>query len=244
MTVFALVHGGQHGAWCFDPLVAELHQRGHQAIAVDLPAEDITAGAKDYAGVVVGSLSGVDDQVVVVGHSLGGLTIPLVAEARPVKRLIFVCCSYPEPGRSVAEVMEEEGKPLNAHPGQLYLSPPEVARAEFYNLCPREVQDWAIGRLRPQARTPHLEVTPLKRWPDTPLAVIFTTGDRTLPRDLALRLAQRAHPGVTPIEMPGDHSPFLSRTAELADLLIRLAEPESNNVAQGADGGGKTLWKS
>jgi pimeloyl-ACP methyl ester carboxylesterase len=225
VAVFSLVHGGQHGSWCFDLLAAELARRGHITIAVDLPAEDVAAGAADYAKVVVDSLAAVDDDLVVVGHSLGGLTIPLVALARPVRRLVFLCCSYPEPGRSVADVMDEEGKPLHARPGQLYLSSPDVARAEFYNLCPRELQDWAISRLRPQARTPHLEVTPLERWPDVPRTVIFTTNDMTLPRDLALRLARRALPDVTPIEFPGDHSPFLSRPAELAELLVRLAEP-------------------
>ena len=47
---------------------------GHQAIAVDLPCEDKNAGAREYAGVVIDSLSDVKGAVVVVAHSLGGLT--------------------------------------------------------------------------------------------------------------------------------------------------------------------------
>ncbi len=226
MAVFSLVHGGQHGAWFFEPVPAELTRRGHRAIAIDLPADDVQAGAGDYAELVIRSLAGAGDDVIVVGHSLAGLTLPLVATARPVRRLVFVCCSYPEPGRSVAEVMEEENNPLHARPGQLYLSPPDEARARFYNLCPPDVQEWAIPRLRPQARTPHLEVTPLERWPDTPRTLVFATDDRTLPRDLAIRLARRALPDDDPIEVAGDHSPFLGRTLAVAELLAGLAEAD------------------
>ena len=38
-----------------------------------------------------------------VGHSLAGLTIPLVAARRPVRRLVFLCAVVPEFGRSLAD---------------------------------------------------------------------------------------------------------------------------------------------
>ena len=44
MTVFSFVHGGQQGAWCFEPLIAELDRRGYESIAVDLPIDDPTPG--------------------------------------------------------------------------------------------------------------------------------------------------------------------------------------------------------
>src|SRR4029077_5733271 len=34
---FVLVHGGFHGAWCWERTVAELHALGHDAVAIDLP---------------------------------------------------------------------------------------------------------------------------------------------------------------------------------------------------------------
>ena len=37
--------------------------------------------------------------VILVGHSLGGLTIPVVAEHRPVAGLIFLCAFLPDPGK-------------------------------------------------------------------------------------------------------------------------------------------------
>jgi pimeloyl-ACP methyl ester carboxylesterase len=76
MSLFALVHGGAHGGWCWELLVPELEKRGHSTVAPDLPIEDDAAGAREYARVVAAALPTNDDDVVVVGHSLGGLTIP------------------------------------------------------------------------------------------------------------------------------------------------------------------------
>lgn len=71
MASFSLVHGAWHGGWCWDPVRAELEARGHVVHTPDLPCEDVAAGVAEYAAAV----SAAD---VVVGHSLGGFTIPLV----------------------------------------------------------------------------------------------------------------------------------------------------------------------
>src|SRR6478736_2463372 len=113
MAVFSLVHGGQQGAWCFEPLRRELAQRGHSSIAIDLPNEDPDAGASEYADAVVDSLADVDCETIVVGHSLGGLTIPLVAERRPVALLVFICAAIPEPGRSLADLVSDAATPAS-----------------------------------------------------------------------------------------------------------------------------------
>jgi len=60
-------------------------------VTVDLPCEDPAALFDDYAAIVVDALESTDGDVVVVGHSLGGQTIPLVAARRPVRRLVFLC---------------------------------------------------------------------------------------------------------------------------------------------------------
>ena len=81
MATFGLVHGAWHGAWCWDLLVPELELRGHAAIAMDLPCEDREATFFDYADTVTAALGDSSD-VVLVGHSLAGMTIPLVGLRR------------------------------------------------------------------------------------------------------------------------------------------------------------------
>jgi pimeloyl-ACP methyl ester carboxylesterase len=230
--VFGLVPGGQHGAWCWSRLVPELELRGHEAIAIDLPIDDIDAGAAVYARVVAEALDGVTEPVVLVGHSLGGLTIPLVPALRPVRRLVFLCAAHPEPGRSYFGALAEESRDavgpmtrshLDGSAPALHRSTPQVAREIFYSDVDRDLQDWAIPQLRPQSGRPHREITPLEAWPDTPTTVIHAADDRAIPLPLAVRRTRRLF-GVDPIVIPGGHSPFLSRPAELAELLAGLAD--------------------
>lgn len=218
------------GAWCFDLLIPELKARGHQAIAVDLPAGDPAAGTREYAEVVIDSLSAVAGPVIVVGHSLGGLTIPLVAQARPVERLVFLCAALPEPGRSHHEVKAEEpgeavgafAQTIWAAPGESHLATPEVAREMFFHDCAPDVQDWALARMRRQQRRPLREITPLLSWPPTPRSHLAATEDRCIPLPAARRTAWRLF-GERPAELPGGHFLFLSRPAAVADALSALA---------------------
>jgi len=91
MTTFGLVHGAWHGGWCWQYLIPELEARGHRAVAMDLPTDDPQAGAERYAAIVVRALDSFDEDVVLVGHSLAGLTIPVVASLRPVRHLVYLC---------------------------------------------------------------------------------------------------------------------------------------------------------
>jgi pimeloyl-ACP methyl ester carboxylesterase len=90
-ATYVLVHGGWLGAWSWEGVVQRLEAAGHRAYAVDLPghggrrheAVRRPTGA-DYAAAVVERLTELDlRDVVLVGHSLGGLTVQLVAQQVP-----------------------------------------------------------------------------------------------------------------------------------------------------------------
>src|SRR5947209_6342173 len=102
MATFGLVHGVCAGGWCWEGVTPLLEAAGHDVVAVDLPCEDRDATFSDYAEVVHEAL-GARDDVVLVGHSTGGLTIPLVAVGRPVRELVFLCGVIPVPGQSVVD---------------------------------------------------------------------------------------------------------------------------------------------
>lgn len=76
MSTFALVHGGFHGAWCWEQLSPLLQKDGHRVVTMELPLEDSAATFDTYADVVCAALEDSDDDVVLVGHSYGGNTIP------------------------------------------------------------------------------------------------------------------------------------------------------------------------
>jgi pimeloyl-ACP methyl ester carboxylesterase len=228
VTTFALVHGAWHGAWCWERLAPELERRGHAVVAVDLPCDDPAATFADYARVVVDALGDAGDDVVVVGHSLGGLAIPLVAARRPVRALVYLCALVPIPGASLSEQLRAEpdtfvpgydaGLAIDRERGTSRWVDFGVARERLYGDCAEADARRAFDRLRPQASGPNRVPCPLDALPDVPTAAIVGAGDRIVDPAHGRRVA-RERLGVAPVELAGDHSPFLSRPADLADLL-------------------------
>jgi len=237
MATFGLVHGAWHGAWCWELLVPELERRGHRAIAMDLPCEDRTASFFDYSDAVRAAL-GDASEVVLVGHSMAGITIPLVALSRPVRLLVFLCALVPDqPGDTT------EGGP-QTHPdgafdalvrhedGSHSWPSAETAARTLYQDCRPELVDSAFARLRPQQTALWDGWGPLERWPDVPVASIHCQDDRAVNPVWSSWVA-RNRLGVESVELPGGHSPMLARPASLADALVAAANTAVASAARG-----------
>jgi pimeloyl-ACP methyl ester carboxylesterase len=229
MTTFCLIHGSWHGKWCFEWLTPYLEAAGHRALAVELPSDRPGTTCSEYAELVAAELGEDDDEVILVGHSFGGLTIPLVAALRPVRRLVYLAALIPKPGMSMTEQFEsgeeaivfEGGRELNPEGTLSRWSDREAATAAMYHDCTPEDACWAWSKLRPQSRAAQNEVCPLNELPDLPTNYVACRDDRMASTEWGRRTAQ-ARLGTDPLEIDGGHCPFLSRPRELADLLVGL----------------------
>ena len=225
-TTFALIHGAWHGAWCWEPLVAELGGRGLRAVAVDLPCDDPAVTTVDNATQVVEALGNADD-VVVVGHSLGGIVAPVVAQLRPVRKVVLLAALVPRPGRSLSDVMRSEPEcttdefdkaPRHFGDHGAVTWDPDVAAGLFFRACDPETARRAAARLRPQVWTTSQEITPLERWPDCEIVSVVCADDEVLAPDWSRRIARDVL-GIEPLELPAGHSPMLSHPTDLAEAL-------------------------
>jgi pimeloyl-ACP methyl ester carboxylesterase len=230
VTAFGLVHGAWHGAWCWERLAAELESLGHETAAAELPSDEPDSTLDQYAAVAAESLEGFDEPVVIVGHSLGGLTIPLVPALRPVSALVFLAAFVPRPGISAAEEFETGGFQLAPgfgagrmidDLGRSYWDPEKAAESFFGDLDPAEARAYA-ARLRPQGQRSQQEPHPLEAWPEVPSHFIHCARDASHTREFDEAHA-RERLGVEPLEIDSDHSPFLSHPRELAAILDGLA---------------------
>jgi len=226
---FVLVHGAWHAGACWRPLVEELERRGERAVAPDLPSEDPAATVDDYAQAVVDAAEAFDEPVIVVGHSLGGLTVPLIPARRPVAGLVFVAAILPEPGRVPGEVLGPEAFAEGfddlavlqmANDDGASRWPRDAAIAAFYHDVPEPLVTEAVGLLRAQAWLPTQQPWPLEAWPDVPMRYVACDDDRILDPGWQVRIAKERL-GITANVLPGSHSPMLTRPADLADLLLK-----------------------
>lgn len=228
MTTFCLVHGAWHSAACWDPTAAVLRARGHSVVAMDLPCSDAAAGIEDYVDVVLDAL-GDAQEVVLVAHSLGGLTASVVADRRPVRELVLVAALLPKPGVAMSQDVATfddtfatgwERRSAHQLIGQHGSStwPVDAAVDAFYHDCDPVLAVWAARQLRPQAWTVAGQPSPLLAYPDVETHAIVCADDRVLNPAGSARLAhERFGARVTWLE--GGHSPMLARPEALADAL-------------------------
>jgi pimeloyl-ACP methyl ester carboxylesterase len=229
MITFGLVHGAYHGSWCWQRLTSELERLGHRVLTVDLPNEDPQAGASEYAAAALRAFADAGEDLVVVGHSLAGLTIPLIAAARPVRHLIFLSAMLPRPGKAQDEVLSAEPDMVLPGPqGGAYQDPrgatrwrPDAAARWFFADCPADLAAWAASRLSGQCWKITREVTPLSGWPGVPCTSVFGSRDPVINPEWS-RQAALSVLGVQPIEIDAGHSPFLAAPATLAQVIDDL----------------------
>ena len=210
MATFALIHGGGGGAWDWHLVVPELQGRGHDAVAVDLPNETESAGWSDYADVVVEAVDGCRN-VIVVGHSLGGFTAPLVCARIPVDLLILVAAMVPAPGELFEHWWTNAGYEDSGIDDVFYHDvPPQLAAA-----AQRHERSETARALR--------EPWPLDAWPDTPTRYLLCRDDRMFTPAWARRHA-RERLGIEADEIDGGHYVALCRPRELAERLDAYAQ--------------------
>jgi surfactin synthase thioesterase subunit len=217
MAKFVLVHGAWHGPWCWELLARELEGRGHEVAAPDLHMDDPTA---ELGGLV--EACGAHPDAVVVGHSCGGLVLPLVEAHHHV----YLCAFIPLPGEPPAKVFGEAihddfGGTEHDELGRTYWPNVDLVASRFYRGHDRAWAEWAFPKLRPQGQTAASEPYPLPARPATPSTYVLAREDPAIRAEWA-RARAPDWLGVRPHELDGGHFPMLDRVSELADLLERV----------------------
>jgi pimeloyl-ACP methyl ester carboxylesterase len=211
---------------------------------MDLPIGNESATLSQFADAVIQALPKTDDDIVLVGHSMAGTIIPLVAEAVKVRQLVFVAALIPYPGISTLDQFShhldsDTLKSFNYQPKALskleqFHSEPDmyepasvgkdysdeaVLRDFFFHDCQPDVTQWALSKSRSQQSMAYMfETNPLKALPSVERKYIVGTNDRIISPTWS-RYAAHKRLGVDAIEVASGHCPHLSHPDLLASVL-------------------------
>lgn len=116
VTNYVLVHGGFIGGWYWRDVAELLAKEGHRVEVVEqLPSIGTDPAAlgdlQADAAVVRQTIDAVGDQVVLVGHSYGGMVITELADHSAVAHSVYLSGLWPQRGQSAMDVVAGTGPP-------------------------------------------------------------------------------------------------------------------------------------
>lgn len=214
LAIFVLIHGGGSTAWDWHLVRPLLEASGHDVIAVDLPIEDENAGLEDYVHVVAVAV-GDARHTIVVGHSLGGFTAPLVCDELKADGLVYLAGMIPLPGETFTDWWSNTGHDRET------IEPDTLA--SFFNGVPEELIHQARNKGRDQQGEWMARPWPGQRHPDVPTGAILCRDDQFFPSSFMKRQV-RQRLGIEPVEIPGGHYATLSNPDAVATALNDFAQ--------------------
>jgi pimeloyl-ACP methyl ester carboxylesterase len=232
MMRVVFVHGAcvKDGAWWWHRTGELLAERGVAGEAPALPScgeagepagADGPGLAEDVAS-VRDVLTASGEPTVVVAHSYGGIvTAQAAAGVDAVRHLLLVSSYLPEVGQSLSSFGGEEPAPfLDVDPeGGTFTVRPEALAGTFLQDCDPEIQRQAMDKTARQSLAVLGQPVTSAAWQSVPSTYLVCARDRGTPADLQRGFAARAG---RVVELDSGHHPFLSRPAEVRDLILGL----------------------
>jgi pimeloyl-ACP methyl ester carboxylesterase len=235
MPVFVLVHGTGHGGWCWQKVVPILRRSGADAYAQTLTGVsdrshlldcgvDLTTHIMD-----VGNLLVYEDlsDVVLVGHSYGGMVISGVAATAPerLRQLIYLDAYVPSAGESEVDLWPSEMRAeiesdATAHSG---LRPPPSP--EFMGITDPALVDWVRERITAHPMATYTEAVPPGSARSNALARAYISCTEGPLTPVFEPFAEKAREAGWPVrEIPTGHDAMLTAPETLAELLLELSD--------------------
>jgi pimeloyl-ACP methyl ester carboxylesterase len=233
MIPIVLVHGGGLDGRCWGPLLPYLTG---PAFAVDLPgrgAHPAPLDTVDFAACAASVRDDIDaagfDEVVLVGHSLAGCSMPTMIDllGGRVRHAVFVACTVPENGRNAFDTLDPEIQAYAdanaASDAEPQAMSPELAKIVLGTDLTDEQFAWCAERLvaeAPGLTTEPVDLTPLRT--SMPRTWVRTLGDIIVSAEKQARFAENV--GNCPVvDLDAGHMCMISQPEALARTVNEAA---------------------
>lgn len=218
-----LVHGGFVDGSGWAGVYRILRNKGYNVVAVQNPTKSLA----DDVATTRAAIESVDGDVVLVGHSYGGVVITEAGTHPKVSSLVYITAFAPDKGESVASLIANPppGAPvppiLPPKDGYLFLDRTKFAESFAADVEPDTASfmadsqvPWGVDALSGAVTEP--------AWRTKPSYYLVASEDKMIPPPAQRAMAGRAKAKVT--EVPGSHAIYVSKPAEIAEFIRQAAE--------------------
>lgn len=216
-----------HGAWAdgtsWSRVIPWLLDAGLNVVAVQNPLASLEGDVANTTRVI-------NDQpgdVILVGHSYGGVVISEAGNNPKVKALVYVAAFAPKPGESVNSILSAFPKPawfatLHADAGGYVTWPLDSWKSEFATGLPSAEQDMLHATQHPTFYGVNDNaIGATAAWATRPVVSVVSQQDHIIPAPLQMLFAQQMHSTVVPVE--AGHLAMLTAPEETAKAIIAAA---------------------
>lgn len=218
-----LVHGGFVDGSGWAPVYRILKNQGYDVSIVQNPTKSLA----DDVATTKAAIDSLDGEVVLVGHSYGGVVISEAGTHPKVSSLVYIAAFAPDKGESVSSLIANPppGAPvppiLPPKNGYLFLD-----RAKFAASFAADVEPglasfmadsqvpWGVEALTGAVTEP--------AWKTKPSYYLVAADDKMIPPPAQRAMAGRVKAQV--MEVPGSHAVYVSNPAKVAELISQAAD--------------------
>ncbi|MEO6547784.1 MAG: alpha/beta fold hydrolase [Ferruginibacter sp.] len=238
-NTYVLVHGAWQAPYVWDAVRSSLEKKGNKVIIVELPGHGsdntatYTLSMDVYRDKVITAISSVNEKVILVGHSMGGMVITAVAERIPsrINQLVYIGAFLPASGQSIGDISMTDpdsklGPSLIESADHLTL---DVKREDLVNLFINDGsqadKERVLANYRAEPAIPFGDKLTLtnENFGSVNKVYIKTLQDIVISPQLQDRMI--AATGIkTVYTVNTSHSPFLSQPKAVSDLLLKIGQ--------------------
>ncbi|MGO1079076.1 alpha/beta fold hydrolase [Inquilinus sp. CA228] len=217
-----LVHGGFVDGSGWEGVYRLLKKDGFEVSIVQNP----TLSLADDVAVTRRAIAAAAGDVVLVGHSYGGVVVTEAGNDPKVSSLVYIAAFAPDRGESVSSLIANPpaGAPvppiLPPQDGYLFLDKARFAasfatdvRPDLASFMADSQVPWAVEALTGAVSEP--------AWRSKPSWYLVATDDRMIPPDAQRMMASRIEARVT--EAPGSHAVYVSNSDIVASVIAQAA---------------------
>jgi len=236
MTTYVLVHGAWHGGWCWKRVAPLLRTQGHEVFIPTLTGGGETAhlatptiGLQTHVDNICGLIEREElENVILVGHSYGGMVITGAAERlhKRIAALVFLDAFVPADGQSLMSLAAPERSRemmMNAiSQGDGWQVPPPPPA--YFGVKSQSDADWIVQQCTPQALLTFMQ--PVKapgEWKSISRKMYIRAAGHPLPTFARFGDALRDDPDWIYREVSCGHEVMIEQPQQLSAMLLELA---------------------
>ncbi|MEL5995211.1 alpha/beta fold hydrolase [Hymenobacter segetis] len=238
-TTFVVVHGAWQAPFAWQFVKKQLEDQGQKVVLVELPGHGAdqtdpnTLTLNKYRDKVVAAINPLPGNVVLVGHSLAGMVISVVAEQIPnrIDKMVYIGAFLPANGQSLLDLANTDStSQLSANiippiaPPTLGIPTPNLAGL-FLQDGSAAVQQLLVTNYRPEPTLPFLDpaVLTAANFGKVNKYYIHTLQDHVVGYNLQRRMVRAAGVSHT-YQLNSSHCPFLAIPDQVTSTLMTIAK--------------------